>query len=74
MYRKVPRVRIPLSPPFTFWKRPLSIFFNDLQKPNPAASVALPVHDAIAVKQCDAEWAKEAIERVWYDKTLGGKT
>jgi hypothetical protein len=36
--------------------------------------VSLPVHDAIAVKQCDAEWAKEAMERVWSDETLGGKT
>ena len=36
--------------------------------------VALPVHDAIAVKQGDAEWAKEAMERVWTDETLGGKT
>ena len=32
------------------------------------------VHDAIAVKQGDAEWAKEAMERVWSDETLGGKT
>ena len=31
-------------------------------------------HDAIAVKQCDAEWAKEAMERVWGEETLGGKT
>ena len=36
--------------------------------------MALPVHDAIAVKQGDAEWAKEAMERVWGDETLGGKT
>ena len=36
--------------------------------------IALPVHDAIAVKQCDAEWAKEAMERVWSEETLGGKT
>ena len=36
--------------------------------------LALPVHDAIAVKQGDAEWAKEAMERVWGDETLGGKT
>ena len=32
------------------------------------------VHDATAVKQCDAEWAKEAMERVWSDETLGRKT
>ena len=36
--------------------------------------VSLPVHDAIAVKQGDAEWAKEAMERVWSEETLGGKT
>ena len=36
--------------------------------------VSLPVHDAIAVKQGDAEWAKEAMERVWGEETLGGKT
>ena len=36
--------------------------------------VSLPAHDAIAVKQGDAEWAKEAMERVWSDETLGGKT
>ena len=36
--------------------------------------VSLPVHDAIAVKQGDAEWAKEAMERVWTDETLGCKT
>jgi len=36
--------------------------------------VSLPVHDAIAVKQGDAEWAKEAMERVWSKETLGGKT
>ena len=36
--------------------------------------VSLPVHDAIAVKQCDAEWAKEAMSRLWTEETLGGKT
>ena len=36
--------------------------------------VSLPVHDAIAVKQGDAEWAEEAMERVWGDETLGGNT
>ena len=36
--------------------------------------VSLPVHDTIAVKQGDAEWAKEAMERVWSEETLGGKT
>ena len=35
--------------------------------------VALPVHDAIAIKQGDAEWTKEAMERVWSDETLGFK-
>ena len=32
------------------------------------------MHHAIAVKQGDAEWAKEAMERVWSDETLGSKT
>ena len=36
--------------------------------------VSLPVHDVIAVKQSDAQWDKEAMERVWGDETLGGKT
>jgi len=36
--------------------------------------VSLPVHDAIAVKQGDAEWAKEAMERVWTEETLGQQT
>ena len=36
--------------------------------------VAIPVHDAIAVKQGDAEWAKEAMQRVWTDETLGWQT
>ena len=36
--------------------------------------MALPVHDAIAVTQGDAEWAKEAMERVWSEETLGFKT
>ena len=35
--------------------------------------MAPPVHDAIAVKQGNAEWAKEAMERVWSEETLGGK-
>ena len=34
----------------------------------------IKAHDAIAVKQGDAEWAKEAMERVWNEETLGGKT
>ena len=34
----------------------------------------IKVHDAIAVKQDDAEWAMEAMGRVWSDETLGGKT
>ena len=37
-------------------------------------TMALLVHDAIAVKQGDAEWAKEAMERVWTDETLSFKT
>ena len=36
--------------------------------------VSLPVHDAIAVKQGDAEWAKEAMSRLWSEETLGCKT
>ena len=36
--------------------------------------VAIPVHDAIAVKQGDAEWAKEAMSRLWAEETLGCKT
>ena len=36
--------------------------------------VSLPVHDTIAVRQGDAEWAKEAMKRVWSDETKGGKT
>jgi hypothetical protein len=31
------------------------------------------VHDAIAVKQYDAEWAKVGMERVLSKETLGGK-
>ena len=31
----------------------------------------LAVHDAIAVKKGDAEWDKEAMERVRGDETLG---
>ena len=34
----------------------------------------IKVHDAIAVKQGDAEWAKEAMSRLWSKETLGGKT
>lgn len=29
--------------------------------------VALPVHDAVAVVQCNEEWAKEAMLRAWYE-------
>jgi hypothetical protein len=36
--------------------------------------VLLPVHDAVAVKQCDAGWAKDAMYRVWEEETLGGAT
>ena len=31
-------------------------------------------HDAIAVKQGDAKWAKEAMSRLWTEETLGCKT
>ena len=36
--------------------------------------VSIPVHDAIAVTQGNAEWAQEAMSRVWTDETLGGQT
>ena len=36
--------------------------------------MALPVNDAIAVKQGDEDWAKESKQRIWTDETLGGKT
>jgi hypothetical protein len=36
--------------------------------------VSIPVHDAIAVKQGDAELAKEAIQCVWADETQGQQT
>ena len=36
--------------------------------------MALPVHDAIAIQQCDAERAREAMGRVWSEETLGGNT
>ena len=35
------------------------------------ALVSLPVHDAIVVKQGDADWAKEAMKRVWSDEIFG---
>jgi hypothetical protein len=50
-----------------------SAFFVSKHMPNLSITLALPVHDAITVKQCDAEWAKEAMERVLGDETLGGK-
>jgi len=34
----------------------------------------LSLHDAIAVKQSDAEWAMEAMSRLWTEETLGCKT
>ena len=36
--------------------------------------MALPVNDSIAVKQGDGDWAKEAMQRIWTDEALGGKT
>ena len=47
----------------------VSTYMSQLRLP-----VALPVHDAIAVKQGDAEWAKEAMSRVWTEETQGGQT
>ena len=34
--------------------------------------VALPVHDAVAVTQDNAEWAKEAILRAWAEHANSG--
>ena len=31
--------------------------------------VALPVHDAVAVTQDNAEWAKEAMLKAWFEHT-----
>ena len=36
--------------------------------------MSIPCTGVIAVKQGDADVAKEAMQRVWTDKTLGGKT
>ena len=52
----------------------LVILYVSKRRSQPWGIVTLPVHDAIAVKQGDAEWAKEAMERVWSDETLGFKT
>ena len=37
-------------------------------------TVSIPCTGVIAVKQGDAEWAKEAMQCVWSDEILGGKT
>jgi hypothetical protein len=34
--------------------------------------VALPVHDAVAVTQDNADWAKEAMLRVWFEHANSG--
>ena len=54
----------------TYW----SAFFVSKHTSQLRMTVVLNVHDAIAVKQGDAKWAKEAMSRVWGDETLGGKT
>lgn len=52
----------------------LVILYVSKRRSQPWGIVTLPVHDAISVKQVDAEWAKEAMQRVWSDETLGFKT
>ena len=34
--------------------------------------VALPVHDAVAVTQDNADWAKEAMLRAWFEHANAG--
>jgi hypothetical protein len=34
--------------------------------------VALPVHDAVAVTQDNADWAKEAMLRAWFEHANSG--
>jgi hypothetical protein len=34
--------------------------------------VALPVHDAVAVTQDSADWAKEAMLRAWFEHANSG--
>ncbi|OOZ42997.1 hypothetical protein BOW37_12525 [Solemya velum gill symbiont] len=36
--------------------------------------VCLPVHDAVAVTQGNAEWARETMLQVWAEQTGGGRT
>ena len=52
----------------------LVILYVSKRRSQPWGIVTLPAHDAIAVKQGDAEWAKEAMEGVWSDETLSFKT
>jgi len=52
----------------------LVILYVSKRRSQPWGIVTLPVHDAISVKQVDAEWAKETMECVWSDETLGFKT
>ncbi len=35
-------------------------------------TVALPVHDAVAVTQDNADWAKEAMLRAWFEHANSG--
>jgi len=52
----------------------LVILYVSKRRSQPWGIVTLPVHDAISVKQVDAEWAKGAMQRVWTLETLGGQT
>ena len=36
----------------------------------PTTAVALPVHDAVAVTQDNADWTKEAMLRAWFEHGL----
>ena len=38
----------------------------------PITAVALPVHDAVAVTQDNADWAKEAMLRAWFELANSG--
>jgi hypothetical protein len=38
----------------------------------PTTAVALPVHDAVAVTQDNADWAKEAMLRAWFELANSG--
>ena len=52
----------------------LVILYVSKYRSLPRVVVSIPVHDVNAVKQGDAELAKEAMSRVWTDETGGGQT